>query len=278
MISVHHDMSNQNPPIYPSFTFSASPTWFAWVKLTAADVHGLRTEPAFEGKHLHPISVVDTRLNKYTGQNVFFHYNHPIRYISLVAPVVSIEDMYGKYALLTLDDGSGKNIVVKITRLQPQNTNPVDYPTNTNVDNLNIVTNLSRFDVVVENTVLDIGTVVKVKCTVSEFRNVKQLDLQRIRVVETTEEEVEWWEEVIKWKRDVLGSPWKLSQEQIAKLNATEAKRRMKRREEEQAAEEKARQKALRRAKRAEKRKQYEEKAEMKRRKEELEMNRGALI
>jgi hypothetical protein len=209
---------------------------------------------------------------------VFFHLNHPIRYISLVAPVVSIEDMFGKYALLTLDDGSGKNIIVKITRLPDQITKSIDCPANTTVDNLNIVSNLGRFDAVVDNTILDIGMVVKVKCTIGEFRNVKQLDLQRIRVVRSTEEEVEWWEDVIRWKRDVLGSPWKLSQTQVAELNAAEAEKRRKRREEERAAEEKAKQKALRHAKRAEKRKTYDEKTDMKRRKEELEMNRGALI
>jgi hypothetical protein len=43
-------MNNQHHSIYPAYTFSASPTWFAWVKLTAADIHGLRTEPAFHGK------------------------------------------------------------------------------------------------------------------------------------------------------------------------------------------------------------------------------------
>ena len=36
-------------PIYPAYTFTASSTFSKWVKLTAADVHGLRTLPNFEG-------------------------------------------------------------------------------------------------------------------------------------------------------------------------------------------------------------------------------------
>jgi hypothetical protein len=212
------------------------------------------------------------------GQNTFFRFNHPIRFVSLVAPIVSIEDMFGKYALLTLDDGSGATIVLKITRLPSTITDSTDCPSNTTVDNVNVVSDLGRYDVVVDNKTLDIGTVIKVKCTIGEFRNVKQLELQRIRIVTTTEEEVEWWEEVIKWKRDTLGSPWVLSKEQIAELNATEAEKRKSRREAEEAAEEKARRKATRRAKRAEKRKGYDQEAEMKRRKEELDMNKGALI
>lgn len=35
--------------IYPAYSFRASPTYFAWVKLTCADIHALRSEPGFEG-------------------------------------------------------------------------------------------------------------------------------------------------------------------------------------------------------------------------------------
>jgi hypothetical protein len=195
-----------------------------------------------------------------------------------VAPIISIEDMFGKYVLLTLDDGSGATIVIKITRLPLEIVKSIDCPANTTVDNLNIISELGRFDVVVDNTILDIGTVVKVKCTIGEFRQVKQLDLQRIKVVRTTEEEVEWWDEVVHWKRDVLGTPWVLSKQEMDKLYAAEAEKRQQRRDEDRAAEERQRDKMVRRAKRAEKRKGYEEKAERKRRREELEMNRGALI
>jgi hypothetical protein len=51
----NHDnaMTTQPLPefqIYPAYTFRASPTFFAWVKLTAADIHQLRTEKGFEGR------------------------------------------------------------------------------------------------------------------------------------------------------------------------------------------------------------------------------------
>lgn len=39
-------------PIYPAYCYAASPTYNAWVKLTAADVHGLRRQPGFEGRPL----------------------------------------------------------------------------------------------------------------------------------------------------------------------------------------------------------------------------------
>jgi len=51
----HNAMTTQRLPeyqIYPAYTFRASPTFFTWVKLTAADIHQLRTEKGFEGRVL----------------------------------------------------------------------------------------------------------------------------------------------------------------------------------------------------------------------------------
>lgn len=44
-----HQKSACAHEIYPAFCFQASPTYNKWVKLTAADVHGLRSHPGFEG-------------------------------------------------------------------------------------------------------------------------------------------------------------------------------------------------------------------------------------
>jgi len=49
-----YDMNNdrtwQAAPVHNAKYFFASPTYNKWVKLTAADVHGLREVPGFEGK------------------------------------------------------------------------------------------------------------------------------------------------------------------------------------------------------------------------------------
>jgi hypothetical protein len=42
-------MNRRSATIYPVYTFNESRTWFNWVKLTAADVHGLKAESGFEG-------------------------------------------------------------------------------------------------------------------------------------------------------------------------------------------------------------------------------------
>jgi hypothetical protein len=43
----HHDAEQLT--FYPAFCFKASPTHFAWVKLTASDVHRLRKRVEFAG-------------------------------------------------------------------------------------------------------------------------------------------------------------------------------------------------------------------------------------
>ncbi|KAI9654448.1 MAG: hypothetical protein M1831_005414 [Alyxoria varia] len=99
--SKRHEKASLPASIYPAFCFKASPTYNKWVKLTAADVHALRREPGFE------------------GQNVFFHLNHPLRYVYLCGPVVAIDFITSRYVLFTLDDSSGANVEIKIERIPP---------------------------------------------------------------------------------------------------------------------------------------------------------------
>jgi len=137
--------------------------------------------------------------------------NHPIRFVRLVGVIVAIDDVHTRFTILTIDDGSGATIELKIIRLNDLEYNPVESPSNTVVDNLHIVSGLGRFDITVDNHRLDIGTVIKAKCTISEFRNKKQLDLKRVSVVETTNDEVKAWQEMVAFKRDVLSTPWRVS-------------------------------------------------------------------
>lgn len=47
---IKHDQEKYQ--IYPAYTFHASPTYFAWVKTTAADVQSLQSVRGFEGMSL----------------------------------------------------------------------------------------------------------------------------------------------------------------------------------------------------------------------------------
>lgn len=212
------------------------------------------------------------------AQNIYFFHNHPVRFVRLVGVVVAIDDVHVRYTILTLDDGSGATIEVKITRLRPDEYNAVESPSNTTVDNLDVVSSFGRFEVMVDRQRVDIGTVLKTKCTISEFRNQKQLELKRISILATTNAEAKAWAETAAFKRDVLSTPWHISSSQhkkILKQIKTERKKE----------EEYERKKAEYEAKKRAKKRKFDDymakwnaKWELDRRKQEVIMNAGALI
>jgi hypothetical protein len=192
--------------------------------------------------------------------------------------VVAIDDINLKYTVITIDDGSGANIELKIVRIPPAERNPVDTSSNTTIDNVSIVSPFGVFEVVVDKQRLDIGTVVKAKGTISEFRGIKQLDLKRIWVVATTDEEAQAWAEAAAFKKEVLSRPWHLSSAEYSKIKAKD-------KAEKKSAREYERRKAEYEVKKEEHRQvreihlaKREKKLEMKRRQEEIIMNKGALI
>jgi len=257
-------MSMHPPPrpyrLYPAYCFRASPTFNTWVKVTAADVRDLRTEKEFE------------------GQRIYFHLNHPIRYVCVVGVIVAIDDINLRYTVLTLDDGSGTNIELKIVRLPLAERNPVDTSSNTEISNVDIISRFGIFDVVVDGQQLDIGSVVKAKCTISEFRGIKQLELKRISMVATTDEEAKAWTEIAAFKQKVLSRPWHISSTEHKKITHSIKAEKKKLQEYERRKAEYEVKKEEHRIAREAYNAQRDRKLETRRRKEEVVMNTGALI
>jgi hypothetical protein len=130
----------------------------------------------------------------------------------------------------------------------------------------------------VDGKPVDIGTAIKAKGTVSEFRGSKQLDLKRIWIVSTTNQEVNFWTDLALFKSQVLGKKWHLSKSEGERI-------KRERKAEQRRLQEYERQKAVHETKKAEHRKaradhlaQREARVEMRRRKEEMIMNAGALL
>ncbi|KIW02007.1 uncharacterized protein PV09_06513 [Verruconis gallopava] len=255
-------MSKEPAPIYPAYAFKESPTWFTWVKLLAVDVHGLREEAGFQ------------------GQNVYFYQNHPIRFVCLTGLVVSIDDKLNRYTLLELDDGSGSLIVVKITRLDSASaaSPSSSFSSNTNVANVDVVVAPGRYDVLVNRVPLSIGAAVKVKCTISEFRNVRQLELKRIWTLRSTAEEAAEWEECARFKREVLCRPWVVSKEKLRALLSAETEKRMRLEDRERREDRRQKRATARKMESAEKRREHEQRKEERRKREEDRMNKGAIV
>jgi len=201
------------------------------------------------------------------GQHVLFHLNHPIRFVDIVAPVIGITN-FAKVVIITVDDGSGACIDLKITDL-PQEAN--EHIISTSVQNVSIYSRLGYFTVRVDGKPIEAGTVLRAKGKFTSYWGTRQIDLKRVKVVNNTSEELEAWTAAAKFRKEVLAVPWILSEEE--KRIADERFAR----------EERAQRKADIRAGRkqqhnAQRRAEYDEKCERKRQAAEREMNAGAII
>ena len=124
-----------------------------------------------------------------------------------------------RYALLMLDDGSGRAIEVKIPRRHgPTLDNGEVHPSNTLVDNLDVYDTWGLASLTLDNQPIRVGTVLKVKGTIAEFRE-RQVELKRVFLVKDTNEEVAFWAGVAKHRRDVLSKPWVLSSADMKALD-----------------------------------------------------------
>lgn len=148
-----------------------------------------------------------------TGQNLYFHLNHPIKWIRLVGAIVA-RDSYERRLVLTLDDSSGTTIELTclktpdLTTTPPADTGDIHPRPHPGTLVTSTATGVSPSGNILSLEGVDVGTVVKAKGGISEFRGTKQLVLERITVVETTDAEVRAWEEGVRFRMEVLVGPW----------------------------------------------------------------------
>ncbi|KAJ5129387.1 uncharacterized protein N7515_005426 [Penicillium bovifimosum] len=218
--SEYNSDENESLTFYPAFCFKASPTHFAWVKMGAADVHRLRRSPQF------------------VGPNIFFYNNHPIQFVSLVGIIVSRTEVFRR-TLLTLDDSSGETIeivVLQKTTQKPSTEDPdtegtEQPPTATTAvlswasfSNLTPTTGLTTTHITskdrdeIDISSLQPGTLVRVKGTLSTFRQRMQLNLERFWLVGDTNAEMRFLDDRLRFLLRVLSVPWELSDDEVEEL------------------------------------------------------------
>lgn len=73
---------------------------------------------------------------------------------------------------------------------------------------------------------VELGSIVKVKGWVDEFRGRRQILLERVQVLADTAEEVRAWAELAEFQRDVLAKPWVLTVEEVRRLRDKDDRRR----------------------------------------------------
>ncbi|KAI9714618.1 MAG: hypothetical protein M1828_001155 [Chrysothrix sp. TS-e1954] len=243
----------KSAPLYPAHTFSLSPTYHKWVKLTALDLHALVL-------HL-----------PYTGQGIYHHLNHPIRFVYLCGIVTAIEFPHPRFVIFTLDDGSGRVVDVKVERFAPGEKEADKVAgSGTIVDGMKVGRECSEVGCGLEHLflggeVVRTGTVIKAKGVIETFRGMYQLLLKRASVVKSMAEEVEVWKSYADFVESTISKPWVLSEASIKK-SKTESRERA--RNEERSRRERERRLKSRKTKRREwemKMREWEERQEVKR-------------
>ncbi|KAK1774071.1 hypothetical protein QBC45DRAFT_53877 [Copromyces sp. CBS 386.78] len=225
------------PELYPQYCFHLSPTINKWCHLRAADIVALSSHPGFQ------------------GQDLYFHLNHPIKWVRVCGIVVAI-DVYGdpsshkgQIQVVTIDDSSGETIECVIplplpalppstTAGQPLQQQQQQQPPQPQP--LPII-----------DSEIDIGHTLDIKGSLRTFRDQTQLKVEKIVHLRTTEQEVAFWEKVVQLRREVLDRPWKLKEKVVRSLRreamGVDTERDLKKREREMEKEEARRERKRRR-------------------------------
>lgn len=158
-----------------------------------------------------------------TGQNLYFYLNHPIKWVRLVGVIVTF-DIHPTRFIMILDDSSGSTIELTCGRKSPPSKSS-EIDARTVDDSWNGWTTAPKKPKEPDNTgvtatgydidlqKIDIGSVVKVKGGIGDFRGQRQLLLERISVVQTTTEEAAAWAETTAFKHDILSRHWVVNEE-----------------------------------------------------------------
>jgi hypothetical protein len=162
------------------------------------------------------------------GQDLYFHLNHPIKWVQVAGVVVAIDEFYGKRSY-TIDDSSGATIEC-LVNIPKQNANLAaisetaaggtllqgrdKHGKGTKAASAESSTTLEEVKVVIDNDI-DVGDILLVKGNVTVFRENKQIRVYRISHLRSTDEEVQFWQKLTDFYDVVLSKPWLLSDKEL---------------------------------------------------------------
>ncbi|KAK4454003.1 hypothetical protein QBC34DRAFT_175328 [Podospora aff. communis PSN243] len=186
--------------IYPQYCFHLSPTIAKWCHLRCADIVALTTHPGFE------------------GQDLYFHKNHPIKWVRIAGMVVAVDD-FGPWRAYTIDDSSGATTECHVNLPKPTansatpgsgNLAPAAKPSNAAAQQQQQKMELLGGEI-------NVGDIIDVKGTIRVYRQTRQIKAEKIVQLKSTEKEVEFWEKVIALRKDALDKPWVLDEKVVRK-------------------------------------------------------------
>ncbi|KAK4457841.1 hypothetical protein QBC42DRAFT_300834 [Cladorrhinum samala] len=198
------------PELYPQYCFHLSPTINRWCHFRAADIIRLTSHPGFQ------------------GQDIYFHLNHPIKWVRICGIVVDHREIAGRQ-IYTIDDSSGTAIdcVVNLPR-SSQGPAPI---VGTPEWNCKAREDAAGWKLASVDAPIDVGHILDVRGSVNVFRDQKQIIPDKIKHVRTTEQEALFWGKVAQLRSDVLDRPWVLDTKVVRKLRREEEGMQLRRHE-----------------------------------------------
>ncbi|KAK0641121.1 hypothetical protein B0T16DRAFT_333942 [Cercophora newfieldiana] len=227
--------SAANPEIYPQYCFHLSPISGKWCHLRIADVVALTTHPGFE------------------GQDLYFHINHPVKWVRIAGIVVAVDD-FGPWRAYTIDDSSGATIECHVNLPKPNNANPGAVNL-AQADKPKAISAEDQRKAELIGAEVNVGDIIDVKGTIRVYRETRQIKAEKIKHLRSTEEEVQFWERITALRKEVLDKPWVLDPKVVRKCrrdaegyDAQQARREKRERRERRAREKEEEEKRARAA------------------------------
>lgn len=144
---------------------------------------------------------------------MFFSLNHPIIWVRIVGVVVAVDEFYGR-RVYTIDDSTGECIECSVEIPKP----PKPGDRSAKEGSRKAVSEeaaQSSTASALPAAGLDVGDVVDVKGRMGLFRDRKQLRIQKMQPVASTAEEVQFWDKIRDFRREVLSQPWILDEREV---------------------------------------------------------------
>ncbi len=175
---------------------------------------------------------------------MFFSLNHPVIWVRIVGVVVAIDEFdcqRGLRRVYTVDDSTGECIECSMELPKPPKPAAQGEEATGDLSSKDatraIATTPPASTTPDALAGIDVGAVVDVKGRVKLFRDRKQINIQNMLHVVSTAQEVQFWNKIAEFRREVLGRPWTLDKRDVRRakrqhLADVDAEERHKRRKE----------------------------------------------
>lgn len=155
------------------------------------------------------------------GQDLYFHLNHPIKWVRIVGVVVAIDE-FAQRRIYTVDDSNGACIECVVTVPKSILKPTLSGEPNATKNQQELQKQIEAREPALVPTIalpygLDVGSVVDVKGGLAVFRGNKQIKMERITILRSTEQEVTLWNKISLFREDILSQPWTLSAKELRK-------------------------------------------------------------